>query len=165
MIIVSQTLDSESLIAVTAQKGLRLPARSSSMGRVMLAFAAKEEQARILRAPYPRTEFLPRFTRVQLLRRLLRVRDRRYDHSQSESEVGVNGLAAAILDSNLNLVAIVGVIGTARQIGDNPDPKLIDVVLRCASTISTTLNARLQTQQCAQLTYATDPAQRPGGPP
>lgn len=134
-VMILHTLESERLIAVTARKGLRLPARYSAMGRLMLAYATPADQQRILRIPAARDEDSHRFTNEEIRARLVHIRERRFEISAGESPSGIYGISAPILDSNLNLVAMVGVVGTQSQLGDGPNRKLIDLVLRCSSRV------------------------------
>ncbi len=138
-VMICQTIESERMIAVTARKGLRLPARYSAMGRVMLAFATPHDQQRIWRLPAPRDQQSRRHTLEQMREKLARIRERRFEISEGESASGISGIAAPILDKNSNLIAMVGVVGTKSQVGDGSKRKLIDLVLGCAATIAAVL--------------------------
>ena len=139
--IVTQSFDSESMIAVTVRKGLRVPAHRSAMGRIMLAFASIEDQKRILAKPLP--GILPSTTieRAAVRARLPTIQETLFELSRAETQFGVDAIAAPILDSDDKLVAVVSILGTGMQVGEPVKPELITLLHKCAATISAALNS------------------------
>ncbi|MBN9428686.1 MAG: IclR family transcriptional regulator [Burkholderiales bacterium] len=141
-VVVTHTFDSESMIAVTVRKGLRVPAHGSASGRVMLAFAPQDDRERILSRPLkPLTANTPTDSRA-VREQLERIRRELYDCAASESQYGVNSLAAPVLDEMDRFIAVIAVVGTQMQVGVPPEPALVDQVRACAAQISAALNSR-----------------------
>ncbi len=141
-VIVSHTVDSENMIAVTVRKGLRVTAHGSSMGRVMLAFASPEEQARILGKRLTGFTSNSMTDRAAIRPRLAQIRENLWEFAGGESQHGVNAIAAPVLDANEHLVAVVAVIGTHMAIGDPPNAQLVAHVRACAAAVSGLLGSQ-----------------------
>jgi DNA-binding IclR family transcriptional regulator len=141
-IIMSHTFDSENMIAVTARRGLRVPAHGSAAGRVMLAFASAEEQQRILAKPLARLTPHTLANKSEIAARLAQIRERGYDFAANESQFGINSIAAGIFDRPGSLAAVISVIGTELQVPVPAAGKLLEQVLRCARDVSTAISSR-----------------------
>lgn len=134
--IVTKSFDSESMIAVTVRKGMRVPAHRSAMGRIMLAFTSAEDQNRILSLPLPGISPGTTIDAAKVRARLPIVRKQLYEIARAETQFGVDAVAAPLLDANDKLVAAISIIGTAVQIGDPPNPMLLAQLRDCAAKIS-----------------------------
>ena len=139
--IVTHSFDSESMIAVTVRKGMRVPAHRSALGRTMLAFATEEDQKRILAKPLPGITPGSKVEPAAVRGRLPEIRKNLFETSRAETQFGVDAIAAPILDSDDKLVAVVSILGTGMQIGDPVNPTLIALLQTCAATISAALNS------------------------
>jgi IclR family KDG regulon transcriptional repressor len=139
--IVTQSFDSESMIAVTVRKGMRVPAHRSAMGRIMLAFATAEDQKRILATPLPGIVPGTTVDRAAVRSRLPAILETLLESSRAETQFGVDAIAAPILDSDDKLVAVVSILGTGMQIGEPVKPELITLLRKCSATISGALNS------------------------
>lgn len=140
-VIVSQTVDSESMIAVTVRKGLRVSAHGSSMGRVMLAFTSPEEQQRILAKRLTGATGRTLVDKAAVRERLAHIRVHHWEVAAGESQHGVSAIASPLLDAGGSFVGVLAIIGTQPQIGDPPDRALIERVERCAKSISGLIGA------------------------
>lgn len=140
--VISHSVSSESMIAVTIRKGLETPTHGSAGGRVMLAFGPREVEDRVLSG-----ELRPMSERMltdpaEIRGRLAAIRERMYDSTAGESPSGIHSVAAPVLDENGSFVAAVGVIGTQAQIPAPPKPQQVVLVQQCAATISRALQSK-----------------------
>lgn len=138
-IIVVETFDSETMIAVTVRKGLRLPAHRSAMGLVMLAYALPEDQRRILGKPLPGVLPGTLIDRTLVQNRLSEIRAKGYEVLRAGSEYGVDGIASPILNADDQLIAVIAVIGTTAQIGDPVHLPLLTQLMETSATVSALL--------------------------
>lgn len=102
--------------------GGRSSLHCSSVGKVLLAGAAREDIERYLRQPLePETRFS--MTDATLLsRHLAQVRECRFGPNQQETIMGVYGLAGGITDSSGNVVAAICVAAADREVLYLKDP-------------------------------------------
>jgi DNA-binding IclR family transcriptional regulator len=139
--VISHSVSSDSMIAVTIRKGLETPLHGSAAGRVMLAFGGAELENRTLAgALHPMTDQMMTDP-VEIRRRLQVIRDRLYESTAGESSSGAHSLVAPITDEHGNFVAAAGIIGTAAQIPSPPGPAHIALVQQCAATISKAIHS------------------------
>jgi DNA-binding IclR family transcriptional regulator len=141
-IIMSHAFESENMIAVTARRGLRVPAHGSAAGRVMLAYASAEDQQRILSRPLASLTPRTLTNKAQIRERLVQIRQRGYDWADNESQFGVNSIAAGVFSEPGKLAAVITVIGTELQVPVPPQAPLLEQVTGCAAAVSQLLGAR-----------------------
>lgn len=134
--VVSHSIPSESMIAVTVRKGLEAPVHGSAGGRVMLAFSSEDVQDRMLAGSLKPMSDRMMTDAAEVRRRLALIRQRMYDTTAGESPSGIHSLAAPVLDEGGSFVAAVGIIGTQAQIQVPPEKPQVDLVQQCAATIS-----------------------------
>jgi DNA-binding IclR family transcriptional regulator len=127
-------------VSITVKPGNRPPPHCSAQGRIALAFAEEQVQARFLRrkaqplTPHSITD--PGAVR----QRLARIRERLYEDAPNEIMVGINALSAPILRAGGELVGMIGIVGSVQDIPSPPPPRHIEWVRGCAAALS----ARLQ---------------------
>ncbi|CAA9441140.1 MAG: Transcriptional regulator, IclR family [uncultured Ramlibacter sp.] len=148
-IIMSHTYDSENMIAVTARRGLRVPAHGSAAGRVMLAFASAEDRKRILGKPLRKLTPHTLTNKAEIAARLDAITQRGYDYAANESQFGINSIAAGVFERPGELAAVISIIGTQTQVTVPPDGKLLQQVLACARAVSGSLTSRAHAPQPA----------------
>src|SRR5690606_12822165 len=137
-LVVLETVDSAQHIAVTVKTGLRLPAVGSSSGRVMLAFSNPTLVDQVLQNPSDHTIGQVRFTSTSLKERLSMIREKGYEYAEGESQYGVSAIAAPIVNSNNELLAVMSIVGTHSQVGSPPHDYLIQELLRSTNIVSST---------------------------
>lgn len=121
---------------ISAVPGTVVPPAAAATGRIMLAFAPKKQQDRIL-AQKLRAYTAFTITDVAALRERLRaIRERLYDHGSQELTLGISTVAAPILGPDDELLGAVSIVGSMQFITDPPAPKQIRAVQRCAAAIS-----------------------------
>jgi IclR family transcriptional regulator, KDG regulon repressor len=134
--VVSHSIPSENMIAVTVRKGLEAPVHGSAGGRVMLAFSPNDVQDRMLSGSLQPMSERMMTDAAEVRRRLALIRQRMYDTTAGESPSGIHSLAAPVLGEGGVFVAAVGVIGTQAQIRVPPDGRQVELVQQCAATVS-----------------------------
>jgi len=139
-IVVLESIDSDRHIAVTVKSGLRLPAIRSSSGRVMLAFSNPILTEQVLQDIDAEPGAYLRFTPAALQKHLETVREQGYDFAEGESQYGVSGMAAPILNANQEFLAVISIIGTHAQIGNPPHRHLVEALLQSTDSISVMIN-------------------------
>ena len=121
---------------ITAVPGTIVPPGASCTGRIMLAYANKNQQAqvlsRLLRAYTKHT-----ITDVEVLKkRLNQIRTRLYDYGSEELTLGIASVSAPILDSDNQLLGAISIVGSVQFILDPPSPAQIAHVQSCAAAVS-----------------------------
>lgn len=139
--IVSHSVASDSMIAVTIRKGLEVPLHGSAAGRVRLAFGPKDERDRVLSRQLTSLSERMLTNATEIRERIKVISERMYDATVGESPSGIHSLAAPVLDEQGSFVAAVGVIGTQVQILTQPDPAQVRQLQQCAASISCFLNS------------------------
>lgn len=139
--LVISSVQSERQVALAIRQGVVIPANSSAMGRVVLAFCDDKTQARVLERPLK--AFSPRAITDpgQLRKRLAFVRKHYYEIAINENGYGIATLAAPVFDSDNHLAAAVAIVGSPFSITTPPKPTLLEAVQECAAAISAELNA------------------------
>ena len=128
-------VDSHGHVAITIRAGSVIPASTSALGRVILAFDL-EPVAAAAAGPRPDAA-LPGINR----RRLREVRRRWYELAVNERLPGIAALACPVFD-DLNLtVAAIGVIGLSSVVSEPPTPKLLAQLQSAASRVSAELGS------------------------
>lgn len=139
--VISHTVPSESMIAVTIRKGLEAPLHGSAAGRVMLAFSSADTRDRVLAGKLPSMSATMLTDPQEIRLRLDRIRERLYDSTAGESPSGIHTIAAPVLDDSGAFIASVGMMGTQAQIEDPPNADQVRLVQQCAASISKALGS------------------------
>lgn len=129
-------------VAITVRPGSVIPAVSSALGRVILAFQPLEVRTAALASPISAlTEETPRDARL-VQRMLDQVRERWFELAVNERLPGVAALAAPVFDDRNAPVAAVAVIGSQRVLTSSPPAALVGQVQEAAARISRSLRSR-----------------------
>jgi DNA-binding IclR family transcriptional regulator len=139
--LVVHALEAPNKVSITVQPGNRPPLHCSAQGRVMLAFAPAELQARVLagrlEAPTPVSLTDPGALRA----RLAQVRDRLWETAPSETLLGINVLAAPVFAAGDVLTGSIGLVGSVQFVRDPPDPAMLAALRAAAAEISERLGS------------------------
>ncbi len=135
------SVQSERQVAISIKNGVVIPANSSALGRVILAFAPEEVQEMILARPLKAYSDQSIVDPARLRRRLAAVRQHYYEVAINENGYGIATLAAPVFDAENRLAAAVAVVGSPFNIARTPDPALLAAVHDCAAAISVELDS------------------------
>ena len=133
------------IISATVSVGARLPAASTSMGRVLLAHLSEE----VLKSALRGVDLRPRTTQspssvAQLRAVLENVRRDGYAITDQEFEPGVFSIAAPVRDRTNQVVAAINVTGPTDRFGQKViHERHIPAVLRVAGELSAALGYRV----------------------
>jgi DNA-binding IclR family transcriptional regulator len=121
--------------------GVVIPANSSALARVLLAFSGEDVQKRVL-ARTPKVLSEAAITDPALLRkRVAVVHQQWYEVATNENAYGVSTLAAPVFDHDDCIIAAVGIVAPGNAIGRTPDAQLLAAVQGCAAAISADFNS------------------------
>lgn len=136
-ITVLDSIESTAYIAITVRPGSIIPAASSALGRVILAF---QPEAPLALPITPLTEDTP-LDPLQIERRLEFVREHWYEVAVNQRIPGVAALAAPIFDDRNRIAGSVALIGSHTVITDPPSETLLQQVQEAAADISAELRS------------------------
>lgn len=123
-------------IKIAGVPGSIAPSNASAQGRIMLAYASRLQQKKILERPQPKMTPYSMVEPAQIERRLELIRARLYETAMSETVIGINTIAAPIFDHDGKLIGAVGILGSVQFIPDPPEPRQVEAVQACAAAIS-----------------------------
>lgn len=140
-IIYVDRIRNRAIVGLVLGVGSRLPAHSTSLGKVLLADLPEAElSARLSQAELARTTEHTIGDRVGLLAELAAIRARGYAVSDQELAVGLRGVAAPIRDSSRRAVAAINVSGPTATISRaRLERELTPAVVATAERISQAL--------------------------
>lgn len=135
-LVISNIEHTGTAIKIAGVTGSIAPSNASAQGRIMLAYAGRPQQKKILSRPQPRLSPTSMVDPKAIEMRLALIRKRLYDSAAGETVVGINTIAAPIFDRDDKVIGAVGILGSIHFIPDPPDPKQIAAVQACAAAIS-----------------------------
>jgi DNA-binding IclR family transcriptional regulator len=130
------TIAGTSAIEIGVRPGSELSFHASAQGKVMLAFAPRSMQGRILAAPCPRFTPHTMTDAVAIERELARILQRGYCIAPEEALLGINAIAAPVFDESEACVASVALVGSIQLLPANPPASLLKSLSACAQAIS-----------------------------
>ena len=137
-VVYMEKIDGRRELQMRSYVGLRIPAQTTAMGKVLIAFRPEEEWEGYL-------EHLPEKTANSITdprafrEELQRVRERGYGFDDEENEPGVRCVAAPIWDAAGQVIAAVSISGASVYITPERLQRLVPEALACARSISTEL--------------------------
>jgi DNA-binding IclR family transcriptional regulator len=134
--LVLATLASISPIEIGVRSGSELPFHATAQGRVMLAFAPRPFQARILSRRLEAFTHKTITSAERLEKILLDVAKRGYASAPEESMLGLNAVAVPIFDSHDACIAALAVVGSIQFLPDKPKQSDIDALTKASQQIS-----------------------------
>ena len=115
--------------------GLRSPAQTTAMGKVLIAALPEGEWSRLFQPSVPRTPNTI-IDREPFVKELRHVCEHGYALDREENEIGVRCVAAPVKDATGRTVAAISISGAAVYISDERQRELIPEVLSCSQSIS-----------------------------
>jgi DNA-binding IclR family transcriptional regulator len=131
-----------SQIEIGVKPGSILPFHSSAQGKVALAFADEPARARVLKQDLPMSTAYTIVDPRRLATELELVKGRGWAAAPNEALIGLNALAAPILDALGHLAGAVAIVDSIQFIGENPTPEQVRGVTKAAQRISAELGYR-----------------------
>ncbi|WP_395540891.1 IclR family transcriptional regulator [Neotabrizicola sp. sgz301269] len=128
------TLPSNQPINIGVRPGSELLLHSSAQGKIFLAFGGPELRDS-LREPLPRATPKTQTQLPVLLAELDEIRRLGYATAPEEAMLGINALAAPILDRHGKLVGSIGLIGSIQHLAAEPPPELLNRLFALTATI------------------------------
>ena len=130
------TIPGTQAIDIGVRVGSSLALHASAQGKVFLAFGPKSMLDRVLKSPRP--SFTPHTITgaAELTAEIEHVRAQGYAVAPEDTLLGVNALAAPVLDPQGAVVASVALVGSIQHIAREPDARLIGIVLNLAHRAS-----------------------------
>jgi len=134
--LVLSKLASTSPIEIGVRPGSELSFHASAQGKVMLAFAPRPFQARILARPLETfTEHtVTSIDRVE--KTLIEITRRGYASAPEEAMLGINAVAAPIFDYNDACIGALAIVGSIQFLPGKPRPADIAALTRASQQIS-----------------------------
>lgn len=129
------TLSSNQPINIGVKPGSELMLHSSAQGKVFLAFGTAELRAS-LRDPLPRATPKTQTDIKALMAELEQIRRQGYATAPEEALLGINALAAPILDRTGKLVGSIGLIGSIQHLDAVPSDHQLEVLHNLTETIA-----------------------------
>ncbi len=135
------SLESPSAIKVRSHMGLRLSAHCSAEGKVLLAFGAPDDQARIIAQGLSRQTLNTIIDPLAFADEMKLVEDRGYATDYEESEIGVRSIAVPVFSGDNDVAAAVGISGPVQRLTKRTLTSYLPALTRAADAISTKLGA------------------------
>jgi DNA-binding IclR family transcriptional regulator len=129
-------LTGKSPIEIGVRSGSELPFHATAQGRVMLAFAPRPFQTRVL------SRRLEAFTEKTIMsverieKELIEIARRGYGSAPDESMLGINAVAAPIFDSNDACVAALAIVGSIQFLPAKPKTSDVAALIEASQQIS-----------------------------
>lgn len=153
--LVMLTIAGTSAIEIGVRPGSELPYHASAQGKIMLAFAPRSVQQRVLAGARPRLTPHTTTDIATIEEELTRVARRGYCSAPEEAMLGINAVAAPIFDAADSCVASVALVGSIQFLPANPSATLLKNLKACAHEISRQLG------HSGQSKFQSEPAESP----
>jgi DNA-binding IclR family transcriptional regulator len=129
-------LASISPIDIGVRSGSELSFHASAQGKVLLAFAPRPFQARILSRRLRAFTDKTITSAERIERTLLDIVKRGYASAPEESMLGLNAVAAPIFDGDDACIAALAIVGSIQFLPDKPKQSDIDALTKTSQQIS-----------------------------
>lgn len=130
------TVISNSPIEIGVRPGSELAFHASAQGKVLLAFAQRPMQERILSRPLQAFTDKTVTDRNAIEDELARIVKQGYASAPEEAVLGVNAIAAPIFDEHDNCIASVAMVGSIQFLTAEPAAKNIAALIKTGQQIS-----------------------------
>lgn len=134
--LVLTTIASTSSIEIGVRPGSELPFHSSAQGRVMIAFALRPVQERVLSKPAQALTSKSLVDRESIENELARILKQGYSAAPEQAMLGINAIAAPVFDQTDACIASVALVGSIQFLRDPPDTETITALKICGQQIS-----------------------------
>ena len=133
-------VDSPRTLGVMSKIGQRGPLHSTALGKVLLAFQPEAESSRMIKQiklkPFTANSIS---SRTKLMDELKKVRRQGYAFDFTESEQGVECIAAPIRNHLGNTIAALSISGPQRKINTPREKEFVSSVVKAAALVSSKL--------------------------
>lgn len=134
--LVLTTIASTSSIEIGVRPGSELPFHVSAQGRVMLAFALRPVQERVLARPAQALTAKSIVDREGIENELSRILKQGYAAAPEQAMLGVNAIAAPVFDQTDACIAAVALVGSIQFLKDPPESETVAALKTCGYQIS-----------------------------
>ncbi|WP_170149661.1 IclR family transcriptional regulator [Rhodoplanes roseus] len=134
--LVLATLASTSPIEIGVRPGSELPFHASAQGKVLLAFAPRPVQERILARPMEKFTERTIVTRDHLEAELVRITRQGFASAPEEVLLGINVMAAPIFDERDGCIGALAIVGSIQYLPETPDADTVAALKDYAKQIS-----------------------------
>lgn len=134
--LVMLTIVNTSPIEIGVRSGSELSFVQSAQGRVLLAFATRPFQQRVLSQPIPRFTDKSLPTREAIEQELATIFRQGYCAAPEQSMLGINAIAAPIFDNRDTCIASIAVVGSIQFLPERADEKTVAALKQAALEIS-----------------------------
>ncbi|MDE8349450.1 MAG: IclR family transcriptional regulator [Acidocella sp.] len=135
------SLEGPSAIKVRSHMGLRLSAHCSAEGKVLLAFGAPDEQARVVAQGLSRQTLNTITDPAVFAEEMKLVEDRGYATDYEESEIGVRSIAVPVFSGGNDVAAAVGISGPVQRLTKRTLISYLPALTLAAEAVSIRLGA------------------------
>jgi len=145
--LVMLTVAGTSPIEIGVRPGSEMSFHASAQGKVLLAFAPRPMQQRVLARPL---QALTAKTIVEVERveeELTRILKRGYAAAPEQAMLGINAVAAPVFDDSDACVAAVAIVGSIQFLPEQPDAPTIEALKTCGREISRKFGANFTTPE------------------
>ncbi|TCP31703.1 IclR family transcriptional regulator [Scopulibacillus darangshiensis] len=148
-VIYIERLPGKTTTTVNITVGTRLPAYSTTLGKIILAYQPKEVVEKILSPEYiSDTDKDPVAMILKLKKELNEIRNQGYSLSNGDFESGINSVAAPIFNSKGSVIASVNVAAPDASLKDEfLNEVVVPKVCEIADKITSITNNRLSVQE------------------
>ena len=144
--LVISTIASTASIEIGVRPGSELSFHASAQGKVLLAFAPRPLQERVLARPLPTLTAKTVVNRENIEEDLVRIAKRGYATAPDQAMLGINAIAAPIFDQSDACVGAVAVVGSIQFLPEKPAHNTIVALKKCGDQISRKLGHGRATQ-------------------
>lgn len=134
--LVLTTLASTSPIEIGVRPGSELPFHASAQGKVLLAFAPRPVQERILARPLERFTDHTIVARDRIEAELVRIARHGYASAPEEVLLGINVMAAPIFDERDSCIGALAIVGSIQYLPETPDTDTVEALKDYGKQIS-----------------------------
>jgi IclR family transcriptional regulator, KDG regulon repressor len=134
--LVMSTIPGTSPIEIGVRPGSELSFHASAQGKVLIAFAPRPVQERMLAKPLPALTPRTVVDRVSIDDELSRITKVGYATAPEQALLGVNAIAVPIFDQSDACVAAVALVGSVQFLPESLDSETIAALKLCGEQIS-----------------------------
>jgi DNA-binding IclR family transcriptional regulator len=136
------TIAGKSAYEIGVKPGSTLAAHSTAQGKLMLAFGTESAMDRALAKSLPRNTPFTATERAPLRAEIEQVKKQGWAVAPNQSIIGLNALAAPVLDALGTFVGAVAVVDSIQFIPENPSAKQIKQIVDAGKRISANIGYR-----------------------
>jgi DNA-binding IclR family transcriptional regulator len=139
-------MNSKAAIEIGVRSGSELPFHASAQGKVMLAFAPKPFQARVLARKLPSFTEKTVTSATQIEKELIDIAKRGFAAAPEEAMLGINAVAAPIFDDKDACVASLAIVGSIQFLPGKPKSGDVSALIEAGQQISRRLGHGRQSE-------------------